>query len=72
MNYFRSKLHEIRLKMMKHRLKKALILYYKKRRMKKAYFRKDILQIGLAQIKSVVKTQGMVKVYLAKRALAWR
>jgi len=40
---------------MKQRLNKALILYYKKRRMKKAYYRKDILQIGLAQIKSVVK-----------------
>ena len=48
MNYFRGKLHQIRLRLMKMRLNRAMILYVKKRRMKRTYFRQDILQIGLA------------------------
>jgi hypothetical protein len=55
MDNYRQKLGLIRLKMMRFKLKRALVLYIKNRRAKKAYLRQDILKIGLAKLKSVIK-----------------
>jgi hypothetical protein len=72
MDNYREKLGKIRDKILKFKLKRALILYYKMKRAKKAYFRQDILTIGLAKLKSVVKIQGMIRIFFARRALKWR
>ena len=72
MDNYRYKLGLIRAKILVFKLKRALRLYLKNRRSKRAYFRKDILKIGLAKLKSVVKIQGMVKINFAKKALLWR
>ena len=55
MDNYRYKLGLIRAKMLVFKLKRALRLYLKNRRSKRAYFRSDILKIGLAKLKSVVK-----------------
>lgn len=55
MDYYRYKLGLIRAKILIFKLKRALKLYIKNRRIKKVYFRQDILKIGLAKLKSVLK-----------------
>jgi hypothetical protein len=57
---------------LRFKLKRALVLYIKIKRGKKAYFRKDVLKIGLAKLKSVVKIQGMIRIFFARRSLKWR
>lgn len=72
MDNYRKKLRVIKIKMLRFKLKRALLLYFKIKRAKKAYFRQDILKIGLAKLKSVVKIQGMIRIYFAHRSLNWR
>ena len=55
MDNYRYKLGLIRAKMLVFKLKRALRLYLKNRRSNRGYFRSDILKIGLAKLKSVVK-----------------
>jgi hypothetical protein len=50
-------------------LKKEILLFAKKRRCKKSYFRKNILDIGQKNIKNVKLIQSLFKIYKNKQKL---